>query len=220
MGTRVFLGGAHQAEWSHRIDHTGQLRQRRRHRLHVNLILEIRGRRADLARQREDSVRLGHIARQRLFADQALELCARTDGCEGLFERRDSREVGPEEGHDIDVRCHLRDASIHGTRPEAVAAHELGMRFWCRARDQSRHLYVTHAGERAQLKPGDETATDDAVTQSHFRLVTPSVELVVVEPALQRRRALATGRELHVRAPLRRGNRTLHQIEHVQRQLP
>ena len=81
----------------------------RLHRLHVQLVFEVRMR--ELRRSSTSSTQLagfGQIASQRLLADHALQLRPGFNGLDQLFDHFHAGKVGSEDGDHVDVRGHLR----------------------------------------------------------------------------------------------------------------
>ena len=92
----------------------------------MDLVLEVRGRCSDLARERDDAARFGEVAGERLLADQSLELRAVAHRVRDLFHHVDAEKVGVEDRDDVDVWCHLADALEHPRLAEPACTDRLG----------------------------------------------------------------------------------------------
>jgi hypothetical protein len=108
----VLLGRAHQRERAHARDHVGELPARALQHLHVDLVLEVRGRRPDLARQPDDAPCFGEVACQWLLDDEALEASAVSRRGGDCLHDLDPREVRAEESDDVDVAREVLDAVV------------------------------------------------------------------------------------------------------------
>jgi hypothetical protein len=161
----VLLGRARQHQRP-RARERRELRERGGDHAHVQLVLEVRGRRADLARELEHAARLAQVAGQRLLGDQPAQPCAAVaHRCRDLDQRVDARVVRTEQRQHVAVRGELahrvedaRRSQPGFTRP----LRELGRRA---RRIQAVHLDAAHLAQRAQLEAADEPAADQAVAQ-------------------------------------------------------
>jgi hypothetical protein len=136
---------------------------------HVDLVFEVDIGHVDLADQLDHPARLGQIARQRLFADDALQFGAGLDRIDDLLDRRQPRVVRGIDDDDVDVRNHLAHAGENPPRAQSHPA-DFGRQFLGRTtRDKPRHIDAADFAQPPQLKRADEPAADNPVPQSIHR---------------------------------------------------
>ena len=163
----MLLAGARERERTHRLGDRRELLPGAPQHLHVDLILEVGGGRADLARELDDAARFGEVARERLLADHAAELRAVSDCLRDLFHHGHAAEVRAEDRDHVDVVRHLPHAVEHLAGTQPAGTHRFGERVRRRARRQPVDLDAADGFERAQVELTDEAGADDPVPQRH-----------------------------------------------------
>ena len=107
----VLLGRTHQRERSHRRRRAGELRARLLQHLHVDLVLEVRGRRADLAARARRTRRASARLRASGFSQISPRRRAPSRTAAAISSITSTRhEVGVEDRDDVDVGHHLPHA--------------------------------------------------------------------------------------------------------------